>query len=57
MYSLSWISLALLAHQQPVEEAVERIVQLHSEKGMSANCQTLALVRLALQTAAGITPF
>lgn len=57
MYGLSWISLALLAHQQPMEEAVERIVELHSRKGMSANCQTLALARLALQTADDITPF
>jgi len=57
MYSLSWISLAFLAHQQPLREVLDRMVQLHSEKGMSADCQTLALVRLALQTADDITPF
>ena len=57
IYSLSWMAMALAAHQQPVEPIMKRLIQLYSQRGMNQDCQTLALTRIATHVADGANPF
>lgn len=57
IYSLSWMAMALAAHQQPVELIMKKVIQLYTQRGINQDSQTLALNRIAAQVADGANPF
>jgi hypothetical protein len=58
LYSLSWMAIAVAAHREVISSTLEKINRLYSDRGLSQDCQTLALTRLAVQMVlSGASPF